>query len=100
MSDPMPVVIAFELVPLAALMTAHLFVVAMAISMWRLLKGPTLPDRVVALDLIAVLAVGVIAVWSVYTEQPMLLRAGIVVALIVFVGTVAFAMYVEKRARP
>ncbi len=91
---------AFEIVPVVSLLTVNIFAAAMALAMARLLKGPDLPDRVVALDLISVLAVGIIAVWSIYTQQPMLLRAGVVVALIVFVGTVAFALYVEKRARP
>lgn len=95
-----PLMLALEIVPVSALLAVNIFAAAMVLAMIRLLRGPLLPDRVVALDLIAALAVGVIAVWAIYTEQPMLLRAGIVVALIVFIGTVAFAMYVEKRAKP
>ncbi|TVQ52390.1 MAG: cation:proton antiporter [Phycisphaerales bacterium] len=92
--------LAFEIVPIASLITLNMLAVAMLIAMVRLLRGPSLADRVVALDLIAALAVGVITVYSIYTNQTMLLRAGIVVALVVFVGTVAFAMYLEKRAKP
>ncbi len=92
--------LAVEIVPIASLVTLNLLAVAMLIAMVRLLRGPSLADRVVALDLIAALAVGVITVYSIYTNQTMLLRAGIVVALVVFVGTVAFAMYLEKRAKP
>jgi len=87
------------LVPATAVLTLNILAAAMLLAMWRLLKGPTLADRVVALDLIAALAVGVIAVYSILTDQPMLLRAGIVVALVIFVGTVAFAMFLEKRGR-
>lgn len=86
-------------VPTAAVLTLNIFGAAMLLAMVRLLKGPTLADRVVALDLIAALAVGVIAVYAILTNQPMLLRAGIVVALVIFVGTVAFAMFLEKRGR-
>lgn len=86
-------------VPGTALLTLNIFAAAMLLAMVRLLKGPTLADRVVALDLVAALAVGVIAVYAIQTNQPMLLRAGIVVALVIFVGTVAFAMFLEKRGR-
>lgn len=89
--------LAFDLVPATCLLALNVFGIAMLFAMVRLLMGPSLADRVVALDLIAALAVGVIVVYSIYTREPMLLRAAIVVALIVFVGTVAFAMYLEKR---
>ncbi len=92
--------LAAEIVTIASLITLNMLAVAMLFAMVRLLRGPSLADRVVALDLIAALAVGIITVYSIYTNQTMLLRAGIVVALVVFVGTVAFAMYLEKRAKP
>lgn len=88
-----------EVVSATAILTLNVFGAAMLLAMVRLLKGPTLADRVVALDLVAALAVGVIAVTAILTDQPMLLRAGIVVALVIFVGTVAFAMFLEKRGR-
>lgn len=90
----------FQFVQATALLTLNIFALAMILAMVRLLRGPSLADRVVALDLVAALAVGVIAVYAILTDQPMLLRAGIVVALVIFVGTVAFAMYLEKRAKP
>ena len=89
----------FDFVPSIALVTLHILGVSMLVALVRLMRGPSLADRVVALDLIAALAVGLIAVYAIYDEQPMLLRAGIVVALMVFVGTAAFAMFLERRAR-
>jgi multicomponent Na+:H+ antiporter subunit F len=62
----------------------------------RLVRGPSLPDRVVALDLIATLVMGIIATYSVAAGQPVFLDVAIVVALIAFLGTVAFARYLEK----
>lgn len=88
-----------SLVPTVSLLCLNLFAVAMLLTMLRLLMGPSLADRVVALDLIAALVVGIVAVFAVFTHQPMLLRVGIVVALVVFVGTVAFAFLLEKRGR-
>lgn len=69
------------------------------VALVRLLKGPTLPDRVVAIDLIAIHAVAMLAVLAMASEEPSLLQPALVVALIAFLGTVAFARYVEKGAR-
>ena len=70
--------------------------VALLIAVVRLVKGPTLPDRIVAMDLIGVLVVGLIVVLAASTEVPATLDAAIVIALIGFVGTVAYATYVER----
>ena len=70
--------------------------VALLIAVLRLVKGPTLPDRVVAMDLIGVLVVGLIVVLAAASHERAMLDAAIVVALIGFVGTVAYATYVER----
>ncbi len=71
--------------------------VGILLAVIRLVLGPTLPDRVVALDLITILAVGITAAYSVTTGEAAFLDAAIVLALIAFLGTVAFAYYIEKR---
>jgi multicomponent Na+:H+ antiporter subunit F len=72
--------------------------VAIVLAFVRFVRGPSLPDRVVALDLIATLGIGVIAVYAIATDQPVFLDVAIVLALISFLGTVAFAYYIERRA--
>ena len=72
---------------------------ALFLAFVRLVRGPTLPDRVVALDLMGVLAVGMIAAYAVATDQPGLLDPAAVLALVGFLGTVAFARYLERRGR-
>ena len=72
---------------------------AMLLTFVRLVRGPTLPDRVVALDLMGVLAVGILAAYAVAADQPVLLDPAAVLALVGFLGTVAFARYLERRAR-
>ena len=72
--------------------------VALFLAFVRLVHGPSLPDRVVALDLIAALTVGFIAVYAIDTGERVFLDVAIVVALITFLGTVAFAQYIERRA--
>ncbi|MBW7866238.1 MAG: cation:proton antiporter [Candidatus Hydrogenedentes bacterium] len=73
---------------------------ALILAVGRLLRGPTLPDRVVALDLISSLVVGIIVAYAVATDQAVYLRDAIVLAVISFLGTVAFAYYVAKGGRP
>lgn len=76
-----------------------MLIVALALAFSRLVRGPTLPDRVVALDLIAVISAGFIAVYAIETGERVFLDVAIVLALITFLGTVAFAQYLERRAR-
>lgn len=64
----------------------------------RLLRGPSLPDRVIALDMMSVLGIGIIALYAVVTSQPSLIDVASVLALVSFLGTVAFAEYVERRS--
>jgi multicomponent Na+:H+ antiporter subunit F len=73
-----------------------LLVVSMGLALIRLIRGPSLPDRVVALDLIAITAVGVIGVYAVAVDQPIYIDDALVLALIAFFGTVAFAHFIEK----
>lgn len=63
----------------------------------RLVRGPYLPDRVIALDLISILAMGFIVVYSVRFNQPNFMDVAIILAVISFLGTVAFAFYLERR---
>lgn len=74
-----------------------LLTIAVILAFVRLLRGPSLADRVVALDLITTLMIGIIAVYAIGTDEPVLLDLAIVLALISFLGTVAFAHYIERR---
>jgi len=73
---------------------------ALVLTCIRLLRGPSMADRVVALDLIATLAVGMICVYAIATDQDVYLRDAIVLAVISFLGTTAFAYYLGKGGRP
>jgi multicomponent Na+:H+ antiporter subunit F len=70
--------------------------IALLLAVVRLIKGPTLPDRFVAMDLIGVLVVGLIVVLAASTGVRATLDAAVVIALIGFVGTVAYAAYVQR----
>lgn len=82
-----------------ALSAAALFALALALlfAFIRLVRGPTLPDRVVALELIASLTVGIIAAYAVIWKVPSALDVALVLALVGFLAAVAFSRYLEKR---
>jgi len=77
--------------------SSTLVVVALILVFVRLVRGPDIVDRIVALDLIAILAAAVTAITAIRTNEAVLLDAAIVMALVAFLGTVAVARYVEKR---
>ncbi|GKT08410.1 cation:proton antiporter [Desulforhabdus sp. TSK] len=64
----------------------------------RLMKGPSLPDRVVALEAISTMGIGVIAVYTVTTGEGVFLDVAMILALVSFLGTVALAYYIQKPA--
>ena len=74
-----------------------MLVLALALSVWRLLAGPSLPDRVVALDMLALVAIGMLAAFAVAVGQAVYLDIILGLALVAFLGTVAFAYYIERR---
>ena len=63
----------------------------------RLAIGPTLPDRVVALDMMTVLIVAFCGLYAMLTGETAFLDVAIVLALIGFLATVAFARFAERR---
>lgn len=65
----------------------------------RVLRGPSLPDRVMALDMIGLMAVSVIVLTAIASDEPVLMDAAIALALISFLGTLAFARFIEQRER-
>ncbi len=69
--------------------------VASLLALGRGLRGPTLPDRVVALDLIGTLVVAYAVISAAATGATYFLDVAVVIALISFVGTIAYARYVE-----
>jgi multicomponent Na+:H+ antiporter subunit F len=74
-----------------------LLAVALLVTFLRLSLGPRLEDRVVAMDLMSVLTVGMIVTVTAGTRQRGLLDAASLIALVGFLGTVAYAWYVQKE---
>lgn len=80
-----------------ALIALTMLAGAAGLTFVRLVKGPTLPDRVIAIDLIGVLLVCLLVVVGGSTTERAFLDVAMVIALISFVGTVAYARYIERE---
>jgi len=71
--------------------------VAAALVLYRLARGPSVPDRIIALDVVLQIVVAGIAVGAATTGSGPFLAVLIAVALLGFVGSVTVARYVERR---
>jgi len=68
-----------------------------AMCLFRIAKGPTAPDRTVAIDILGTLVVGFCCLMALLTGQDYYMNIAIAWALISFVGTLALAKYLEGR---
>jgi len=85
--------------PLVPLFGRCLFVVLLAavFCLWRVLLGPTAPDRIVAIDILGILVVGLCALLCIPTGRSWYIDIGIAWALQSFIGSLALAKYLEGR---
>ena len=67
-----------------------------AMCLYRIGRGPTAPDRMVAIDILGTVVVGFVAILTAITGKTYLLSVAIVWALISFVGTLALARYLGR----
>jgi multicomponent Na+:H+ antiporter subunit F len=74
-----------------------LIIISALITLVRLLLGPDIADRVVALDTLTSMSIAFMAAFAVYMQATMSLDVSLILALISFLGTVSFAYYLERR---
>ncbi len=72
--------------------------VSMILTFIRFVRGPRVVDRVIALDLIITIGIAFITVFSIRSGKELFLDVAMILALIAFLGTVAFSYYLEKKA--
>lgn len=65
-------------------------------SVYRLIKGPTPADRVIALDTIGITMIALVAVLSMYLKTSAFLEVILLIGILTFIGTVAFAKFIER----
>jgi multicomponent Na+:H+ antiporter subunit F len=83
----------FELVMKIALLGISISIVGL---IYRLIKGPSIHDRVIALDAIGINLIAVVGLTSIVLETSAYLEAILLLGILSFVGTIAFAKFLEK----
>jgi multicomponent Na+:H+ antiporter subunit F len=74
----------------------YISAVATVLAMWRLIKGPTTVDRVVAMDALTIIIISLIVYVAYVTERAIYLDVSIVYALLSFLGVLAYARFKER----
>ena len=75
----------------------HVVGIAMLLGLWRLLRGPTVPDRILALDTLSVTAIAELMLFGMYLDSAIYFEAALIIAMLGFVGTVVLSKYVLRR---
>jgi len=88
-----------DAVAVASLAAVVLLGLAMLLSSVRIIVGPTVADRVLALDLLTVLALGFVGALTVRTGFTLYLDIAIALGLLGFLATVAFARYILVQSK-
>ena len=71
-------------------------ILSMAGLLYRVFRGPSIPDRLVALDAISVMLISATALLSILFETRFFLEVILLIAIMSFIGTVAFSKFIEK----
>ncbi|WP_430812166.1 MULTISPECIES: monovalent cation/H+ antiporter complex subunit F [unclassified Carboxylicivirga] len=86
-----------NLLEIAFIAAAILLLLSFVMALIRIVKGPTIQDRIVAMDLISSISMGFILVYSMLMQQAMYFDIVIIISLISFIGTVAISTYLKRN---
>jgi multicomponent K+:H+ antiporter subunit F len=75
----------------------HMVGLAMLLALWRLLRGPTVPDRILALDTLSVTAIAELMLFGMYINSAVYFEAALVIAMLGFCSTVVLSKFVLRR---
>ncbi len=75
---------------------AGVFTLALLLTTWRLIKGPGLPDRILALDTLYVNACALLVLLGIYFSTALFFEAALVIALLGFIGTVVLSKFMIR----
>ncbi|MFW5830970.1 MAG: monovalent cation/H+ antiporter complex subunit F [Prolixibacteraceae bacterium] len=79
------------------LIAFSLLLAALVLAFARLLKGPSINDRIAAMDLIASVVMGFVLVYSIMINKSIYFDIPVIISLISFIGTVAISTYLKNR---
>jgi multicomponent K+:H+ antiporter subunit F len=70
---------------------------AQLLGLYRLLRGPTVPDRILALDTLYINTIALLILFGMHLDSSIYFEAALIIAMLGFVGTVMLSKYVMRR---
>ncbi len=70
--------------------------IALLLNLWRLLRGPAIPDRIVALDTMYINSIALIILYGLLMGSPLYFEAALLIAMLGFVSTVAVCKFLLR----
>lgn len=70
--------------------------IALILNLWRLLIGPHIVDRILALDTMFINSIALILIYGIYNRTPLYFEAALLIAMLGFVSSVAFGKYLLR----
>lgn len=86
-----------SLVDGAIMASLYMVGIALLMSLYRLLKGPSLPDRILALDTLYINTIAGLILFGMQLRSAIYFEAALIIAMLGFVGTVMLSKYVLRR---
>lgn len=84
------------MMPIALNITIAMITVAAVLNVYRLVRGPDAPDRILALDTLYINALALLILFGLVLETRLYLEAALLIAVMGFVGTVCLAKYLKR----
>ncbi|WP_347330857.1 K+/H+ antiporter subunit F [Marinimicrobium locisalis] len=69
---------------------------ALVLNLWRLVRGPSLPDRILALDTMYINSIALLVLYGLSQASMLYFEAAVLIAVMGFVGTVALSKYLLR----
>jgi multicomponent K+:H+ antiporter subunit F len=69
---------------------------ALLLNLYRLVRGPSLPDRIIALDTMYINSIALLVIYGIYQDSALYFEAALLLAVMGFVGTVALSKYLLR----
>lgn len=80
----------------AVLLTSTLVVVALILNIWRMLRGPDITDRILALDTLYINSIALIILLGLYNGSALYFEGALLIAMLGFVSTAALSKYLLR----
>jgi multicomponent K+:H+ antiporter subunit F len=87
----------FTFIQTTIVVCMHVVGLAMLLATWRLLRGPTVPDRILALDTLSITAIAELTLFGMYLNSAVYFEAALVIAMLGFGSTVVLSKFVLRR---